>query len=105
MTLTLLSGKSAGNAVVQTFPQTLGRTIDDAARDAAPVDGKYCCLVTEIDDRLVVHDLGTRAGTFVNGVRVSQAALKAGDTLSFNGREFVVSGRPTPRRYLNGVRS
>ena len=105
MTLTLLSGKSSGSAAVEKFPQTLGRNIDDAARDTAPLDGKYCCLVTEIDDRLVVHDLGTRGGTFVNGARVGQAALKAGDTLSFNGREFVVSGRPAPRRYLNGVRS
>lgn len=101
MTLTLLSGKWSANATVDRFPQALG----ESAETAAPIAGKYCCLVTEIDDRLVVHDLGSRAGTFVNGVRVSQAALKAGDTLSFNGREFVVSGRPAPRRYLNGVRS
>ena len=34
-------------------------------------------------DHLVVHDLGSRNGTFRNGVRVQTARLRAGDTVTF----------------------
>lgn len=104
MTLTLLPTKTSGDSL-HSFPAVLGPVSASDVAPSTPIEGVYHCLVTEIDERLVVHDLGTRGGTFVNGVRVAKAALRPGDTLSFNGRDFVVSGRPTPKRYLNGVRS
>ena len=61
-------------------------------------------MIGQIDDHLEVWDLGTRGGTFVNGIRVTKATLKASDRLSFGGTEFSVRYDRGPRRYVYGVR-
>jgi pSer/pThr/pTyr-binding forkhead associated (FHA) protein len=104
MTLKLLSKKSADSTDVENFPTVLN---ESSACDISPsdtVEGACHCLVAEVDGNLVVHDLGGRGGTFVNGTRVTTATLRAGDTLSLNGTEFVVGGRPRAKRYVFGVR-
>jgi hypothetical protein len=67
--------------------------------------GGYHCLISQVDDQLVVWDLGSRGGTFVNGNPVTKATLKTSDTLRLGGREFSVRCRPGSSRYLHGVRS
>jgi pSer/pThr/pTyr-binding forkhead associated (FHA) protein len=42
------------------------------------------------DGRLIVSDAGSSNGTFVNGVRVQQCRLNAGDTVAFGKTEMVV---------------
>ena len=61
------------------------KTVGRAARadfvvDAALVSRVHCRL-TATDDRLEVVDLKSTNGTFVNGKRVTQAHLSAGDRL------------------------
>jgi len=80
-------------------PETMGETRND------DVDAGYLCLISQVDDQLVVWDLGGKGGTFVNGSRVRRAILKDSDTLKFGGNEFRVHNQQQPRRYLYGVRN
>lgn len=50
-----------------------------------------------IDGVLVVRDLDSSNGTFVNGEKVKQATLHHGDTLAFDKLEFAVIGPNTAK--------
>lgn len=54
------------------------------------------CELTLSDAELTVRDLGSSNGTYVNGKRVAQSPLKAGDKLSVGPVTFVVQvdGKP-----------
>src|SRR5271165_5008552 len=80
-------------------PETFGQTQNDE------VDANYLCLISQVEGKLIVFDLGGRGGTFVNGSRVTRAVLKDSDTLGLGGSEFRVHSEPPRRRYLNGVRN
>jgi hypothetical protein len=90
--------------VLKTLPALVGQDSIAIALSTDVPCGGYRCMIGQIDDHLEVWDLGTRGGTFVNGVRVTKATLKASDKLSFGGAEFVVRHDRGPRRYLYGVR-
>jgi hypothetical protein len=63
-------------------------------------------LISRADNHLVVWDLGEGGQTLVNGVRVTKASLKAGDTLTLGGTDFTVRyEQPSPGRYMFGPRS
>jgi pSer/pThr/pTyr-binding forkhead associated (FHA) protein len=52
--------------------------------------GHYQCMIDHSDGELMVWDLGTKLGTFVNGQRVSpKAPLRPGDELAFGRSRFV----------------
>ena len=53
----------------------------DVRLTAAPVSRRHCCLAV-VDDRVLVRDLGSRHGVFVNGVRVEEAPLNPGDEVA-----------------------
>jgi hypothetical protein len=90
---------------------TLGKLptlVADGPKDeihGEPIPGNYHCLIIRVDGQLVVWDLGSGGGTFVNGSRVSKASLKSGDRLTLGGSQFAVKNEERPRRYLHGVRS
>ena len=53
--------------------------------------GHYQCMIDFSDGGLMVWDLGTRSGTFINGDRVSpNAPLLSGDELAFGKHRFTV---------------
>ena len=65
---------------------------DEAARIRIPlgaVSRKHCEIKIE-DDEVVVQDLGSSNGTYVNGKRVKQAELAPGDLLGVGPVVFVV---------------
>ncbi|MBY0308927.1 MAG: FHA domain-containing protein [Phycisphaerales bacterium] len=65
---------------------------DEAARLRIPlpsVSRKHCELKIE-DDELVVKDLGSANGTYVNGARVKERELSPGDLLTVGGVVFVI---------------
>ncbi|MCL6417551.1 FHA domain-containing protein [Aestuariirhabdus sp. Z084] len=47
-----------------------------------------------LDGRLMVKDLGSSNGTYVNGKRVTEACLKRGDLVGFDKLMFTVLGPP-----------
>jgi pSer/pThr/pTyr-binding forkhead associated (FHA) protein len=77
--------------VLSQFPVIVGL---DAGADVCLDDsaiGHYQCMIDFGDGELMVWDLGTRAGTFVNGTRVSaNTPLLPGDEIAFGKNRFLV---------------
>ncbi|MEX0937348.1 MAG: FHA domain-containing protein [Pirellulales bacterium] len=53
---------------------------------------KHCTILASAGS-LVVHDLGSERGTFINGRRIKHAHLKPGDDLTVGIRTFKVTFR------------
>ena len=52
--------------------------------------GHYQCMIDDSDGVLMVWDLGTKLGTVINGVRISQKApLMPGDEIGIGKNRFV----------------
>ena len=77
--------------VLDQFPVIVGLDPGaDVCLDDSSV-GHYQCMIDHSDGELMVWDLGTKAGTFVNGHRVSpKLPLRPGDELAFGKSRFVV---------------
>ncbi len=60
---------------------------------AADVSKQHCQILVE-PDRVVVEDLGSANGTFVNDRRIQQARLRDGDRLRVAAHEFEVHVQP-----------
>lgn len=71
--------------------KTVGRTARaDFILDAPLVSRLHCRLTADASGQLVVEDLESQNGTFVNGKKVERATLKAGDRLTVGRVEFAV---------------
>ncbi len=83
--------------VLQQFPVIVGLDPGaDVCLDDSAV-GHYQCMIDHSDGVLMVWDLGTKAGTFINGDRIVQkASLMSGDELTMGKSRFVA-------RYDNDV--
>jgi signal transduction histidine kinase len=70
---------------------TIGRSPEaDVRLDDPLVSGEHARVERE-GDRVVLRDLGSRNGTWVNGARVGEAELRAGDHLTIGSVGLVVS--------------
>jgi pSer/pThr/pTyr-binding forkhead associated (FHA) protein len=105
MSVELIATKNSDSALLESFPAVIGRRAGSSVQVDESIPAGYHCLVSVVEGQLVVWDLGTVGGTFVNGTRVTKAALKPGDTLNLGGTDFQVNYKPLSRRYLFGVRS
>lgn len=99
--LTAASGPLAGQTFPLDRPLTLGRDHGNAVhlRDLA-VSRQHCVLETK-DGRLVLRDLDSRHGTFVNGVPVRERELEHGDLITVGGSLFLLQTHdeePEPAR-------
>lgn len=69
----------------------IGRREDCDLRIAVgDVSRKHCRVITDADGEMRVEDLGSSNGTFVNGHRVQNSTLNAGDTLQVGPVVFIV---------------
>lgn len=68
----------------------IGRRNDCSLRIPSPLVSRQHCELTQAANRLIVKDLGSSNGTFVNGARVKQKELKSGDTLGVGPITFIV---------------
>jgi len=77
--------------VLRQFPVIVGLDPGaDICLDDSSV-GHYQCMIDYGDGGLMVWDLGTRSGTFINGTRVSaNAPLLSGDEIAFGKHRFLV---------------
>jgi predicted component of type VI protein secretion system len=72
---------------------------DESARFRIPISSisrKHCEVFVD-DDELMVKDLGSSNGTYVNGQRVKETELSPGDLLTIGGIVFVVRIDGFPR--------
>jgi pSer/pThr/pTyr-binding forkhead associated (FHA) protein len=76
--------------VLYQFPVIVGLDPgSDVCLDDSAV-GHYQCMIDQSDGALMVWDLGTKLGTYVNQQRVSpKAPLLPGDELAFGKNRFV----------------
>lgn len=83
--------------ILDQFPVIVGLDPGaDVCLDDSAV-GHYQCMIDQGDGALMVWDLGTRSGTFINDARISaNAPLLPGDELAFGKHRFLV-------QYDNGV--
>lgn len=80
-----------------THKRTLVGRLDDChiRVPAAGISRKHCEIVNE-DGSLVINDLGSSNGTYVNQERITSEPISAGDLISFGGLVFLVTVNGEP---------
>lgn len=110
--LKVLVGKSSGSEIPVPLKRFLiGRGDDCHMRPKSEAISRNHCaiLVNEETDELIIRDLNSRNGTYVNGNRIStDTALDTGDRIQIGRLEFEVNvnGRkraPEPVKAAGGV--
>ena len=78
------------------LPFVIGRDKSAKVRIPAPAVSRNHCELLEDDEELIVRDLGSSNGTYVNGARVTERELIPGDLLCVGPAVLVVriDGRP-----------
>lgn len=98
--LVMTGGKGAAQEVVVTGPRFfIGRAEDCQLRPRSDLISRHHCVILQDEGLLLVRDLGSKNGTFVNGHRVvTEAELHSGDVLKVGPLEFEVRvvGAPEP---------
>ncbi len=73
------------------FPIRIGRGSEADVRMGDRWVSREHCEIDCVDGVLVVRDLGSKHGTFVNGRAVLEAELRPGDLLNIGISRFVVA--------------
>lgn len=82
--------------------KTVGRAPGvDFVVDAALVSRVHCRLTLSDANELLLEDLGSTNGTFLNGQKVGRAVLSDGDKLTVGRVEFVVNAQSSDPRAGN----
>jgi pSer/pThr/pTyr-binding forkhead associated (FHA) protein len=85
-------------------PVTIGRAPDsDLLIDNMAVSNSHARVYSEAG-RLVVEDLGSLNGTFVNDIRIDRATLRNGDTIQVGKHQIVVDTAHDAALPVNGWR-
>ncbi|HUT12684.1 MAG TPA: FHA domain-containing protein [Thermoguttaceae bacterium] len=82
------SWKSRRKIITHRLPTTIGRSAEAAIHLDDCWASRRHCEIDEIDGTLVVRDLGSTHGTFVNGHRITEARLLPGDMLTIGISSF-----------------
>src|SRR4051794_13323611 len=81
-----LSGSMAGSRIDLISPQSIiGRDPEmcDIALDNNVVSRRHAAIEIDAHGNVIVSDMGSTHGTFVNGSAVTKRTLKEGDTVGF----------------------
>jgi pSer/pThr/pTyr-binding forkhead associated (FHA) protein len=76
--------------VVNDLPMIIGRSADTGVRLGDPTVSRHHCVIEEMEGLLVVRDLGSTNGTYVNGQRVFEALLMPGHHLTMGNTRLLV---------------
>ncbi len=77
--------------VLDRLPVTIGQSPEAGVRLDHHWVSRHHCELSATRDTLVVRDLGSMLGTFVNGLNVTTANVMPGDKLTVGGTSFVVA--------------
>lgn len=89
-------GLAKSDIVLAQFPALIGSEADAQIRLEDQSISPRHCEIDFINGSLVVRDLDSVHGTFVNGTRIEQASLAPGDELTIGMLTFLVQGEPDP---------
>jgi pSer/pThr/pTyr-binding forkhead associated (FHA) protein len=73
------------------MPATIGRSVDADICLADRWVSRRHCQIERLEDSVLIRDLGSSHGTYVNGHRVDEFVLKSGDRLGVGLTSFVAS--------------
>ena len=82
--------------VLSRLPAMLGQDEYAEVRVEDSWVGRYQCIIDREGDRLTVLDLGSKNGTFIDGMRIRRSHLMPGDTLTLGRTNFLVEYRFEP---------
>jgi len=85
------------------LPMTLGRDPEVGIHVADRWVSRRHCQIDKIDGTLVVEDLGSRHGTFVNGQQITEAHLFPDDKLTIGMSTFQVHYKRARRQATANV--
>lgn len=92
MTVTLVKPDTPEDALtLSELPVTIGRAPTASLRISDRWLSRQHCTIYRFDDTLVVRDLGSTHGTYVNGQAIDQAVLRPGDRISVGLTTFVAN--------------
>lgn len=89
---------SSREIVLTEFPLHLGRGPEADVQVEDRWVSREHCEINCVDDVLLVRDLGSKHGTFVNGRSVLEAELRPGDLLNIGITRFLVEYEPAAVR-------
>ncbi len=73
------------------LPAVLGRGVDATVRFLDPWASRQHCRIEISDGSLVVRDLNSKHGTFVNGRQIKVAVLEPGDEIAVGMTRILVA--------------
>jgi pSer/pThr/pTyr-binding forkhead associated (FHA) protein len=94
--LIVVGGDAAAEIIPLQLPTTIGRGRDAVLRLPHPLVSRMHCELIEVDNRLIVRDLGSLNGTYVGTERVTEAALPPGELLTLGAITFRVTYDTSP---------
>ncbi|MEX2326992.1 MAG: FHA domain-containing protein [Pseudomonadales bacterium] len=86
------SGPGKGQIIPVMDRTEIGRALECDISILEPALSRKHAELELTDDGLLIRDLGSVNGTFVNGEKVDEVALNDGDVLAFGKIKFIVSG-------------
>jgi pSer/pThr/pTyr-binding forkhead associated (FHA) protein len=89
---------SSREIALSEFPLHLGRGQEADVQVGDRWVSREHCEIDCVDDVLLVRDLGSKHGTFVNGRSVLEAELRPGDLLTIGITRFLVEYAPAAVR-------
>lgn len=84
--------------VTDRLPAMIGRGAAAGIRLGDPEISRSHCQIEELNGLLLIRDLGSTNGTFVNGLRVTETILNSGDLVSLGQTRFWVLYEPDMSR-------
>ena len=80
--LVVVGGEVKTAEIKLRLPSTIGRGRGATIMLPHPLVSRTHCELYEVDGRLMVRDLGSLNGTFINNQRITEATLPAGELLT-----------------------
>jgi pSer/pThr/pTyr-binding forkhead associated (FHA) protein len=103
-TLKIMSGKQEGQSYSFDRDEiSMGRASDNVIPiDDGSVSGRHA-VVERAGRRFMLRDLGSTNGTRLNGVKVTEAQLSAGDTFTVGSVNFLIEGDDIEAQVLEEI--
>ena len=76
-------------------PTVVGRHPGCDARLGSRRVSRHHCYLVRSDGEVVVRDLGSTNGTWINGHRIAEGRLRPGDELAIAGLRYRLEGEPS----------
>ncbi len=93
--LVVVGGDAKATEVKLKLPAVIGRGREATLTLPHPLVSRKHCEIFESDGYLVVRDMGSLNGTFINNERITEAALPPGDLLTIGTVTFRAAYEPS----------